>query len=265
MSRPPFALSDDEARQLASRVTSLQATYPYDARNHRPFVRGFMRAVQEVTGQLYSPAIYQRLLAAFAPERRPSTATLAAEKQALASESAVRHVVSANDAADGPAQPAMDSARLHAIVSDAVDAALARSVRPGVPGSSQADFYAARLRDTEQDLLRVRAEAARLAAELAVALQAANSLEQETERTRAALALQADTVDRLTIEVTDHRKFAMQAIEEARGEARVWKERCSALEAQRKLDAQLLETFRQRAYRAGAAIPDMLRQQNKPR
>lgn len=264
MARPPFALSDDQARQLAIRVAILQATYPYDARNHRPFVRAFMRAVQEVTGQLYSPAIYQRLLSAFASERRPSTATLAAEKQALASENAVRPDASAEDAADGVPQAALGPTQLHTIVVDAVDAALARTARLAAGGSSQVDFYAGRLRDTEQALLTVRAEAARLASELAVARQAATGLEQEANRMREALARQVDTVDKLVIEVTDHRKFAMQSIEEARGEARVWKERCAALEAQRKLDAQLLETFRQQAYRAGGAIPDVLRQ-NKPR
>lgn len=93
---------------------------------------------------------------------------------------------------------------------------------------------------------------------------AATSLEQEADRMREAFARQADTVDKLVIEVADHRKFAMQSIDEARGKSRVWKERYAALEEQRKLDVQLLETFRQQAYRAGGAIHDVLRQ-NKPR
>jgi len=264
MARPPFTLSDDQARQLAVRVAALQATYPYDSRNHRPFVRGFMRAVQEVTGQLYSPAIYQRLLSAFASERRPSTATLAAEKQVLANEEAIRPVESAGDAEDGFARPVIGPSQLHAIVSDAVDAALSRTGRLAATSSSQVDFYASRLRQTEQELMTVRAEAARLVTELAVARMAATNLEQEADRLREAFARQVDTVDKLVIEVTDHRKFAMQSIDEARGESRVWKERCAALEEQRKLDAQLLETFRQQSYRAGGAIPDVLRQ-NKPR
>ena len=264
MSRPSFSLTDDQARLLASRVTALQATYPYDPRNHRPFVRGFMRAVQEATGQLYSPAIYQRLLSAFAPERRPSTATLAAEKQALAIEGVSHSAPAAGDVTEGPQHPAVGPVQLHAIVSDAIDAALARSSRFSAAGSSQVDFYASRLRDTEQELLTVRAEAARLVAELMAARQAAVGLEEETGRMREVVAQQAGAVEKLVIEVTDHRKFAMHAIEEARGESRVWKDRCIALEGQRKLDAQLLETFRQQAYRAGAAIPDVLRQ-NKPR
>lgn len=37
----------------------------------------------------------------------------------------------------------------------------------------------------------------------------------------------------------------------------------SPLEAQRQLDARLMETFRQLAYQRGAAIPDSLRQ-DKP-
>lgn len=264
MARPTFSLTDDQARLLASRVAALQATYPYDSRNHRPFVRGFLRAVQEATGQLYSPAIYQRLLAAFAPERRPSTATLAAEKQALALEDVFHPKQDVGNATESVQQSAVSSTQLHAVVSDAVDAALVRSARFGAAGSSQADFYAARLHDTEQELLAARAHAAQLAAELMAARQAVSSLEQETERMRAVLTQQANAVEKLGTEVTDHRKFAMQAIEESRGEARVWKERCVVLEGQRKMDAHLLETFRQKAYLAGAAIPEALLQ-NKPR
>jgi hypothetical protein len=264
MARPSFSLTDDQARLLASRVAALQGTYPYDSRNHRPFVRGFLRAVQEATGQLYSPAIYQRLLAAFAPERRPSTATLAAEKQALALEDVFHPEQGAGNATESVQQPAVSPTQLHAIVSDAVDAALVRSARFGAVGSSQVDFYAAKLRDTEQELLAVRAQAAQLAAELMAARQAVSSLEQETERMRAVVAQQANAVEKMGSEITDHRKFAMQAIEESRGETRVWKERCVILEGQRKMDAQLLETFRQKAYRAGATIPEELLQ-NKPR
>lgn len=121
MARAPFSLSDDQARQLAICVATLQATYPYDGRNHRPFVRGFMRAVQEVTAHLYSPAIYQRLLSAFASERRPSTATLAAEKQVLANKEVIQTVIGAEDTADGLPRSVLGPSQLHAIVSDAVD------------------------------------------------------------------------------------------------------------------------------------------------
>jgi hypothetical protein len=265
MPRPPFALTDAQARLLANRVAALQVTYPFDPRNHRPFVRAFLRAVLEATGKLYSPAIYQRLLAAFAPDRRPSTATLAAEKDALAAEEAARPAVAVAGAApaDPRSAPALDAVQLHAIVSDAIDAALARAGRFASGGAAQADFYATRLRETEQELLSVRAEAARLAAELAVARQSVLQHQQEAVGLQQTLARQGEAVTKLTNEVADSRKFALQAIDESRAEARVWKERSVALEAQRQMDARLLETFRQHAYRAGAAIPDVLRQEKR--
>lgn len=220
-----------------------------------------MRAVQEATGKLYSPAIYQRLLAAFAPERRPSTATLAAEKDALANEEAVRPALLAAAPSQQSAEHALALPQIHAIVSDAVDAALARASRFGAGGTAQTDFYAARLREAEAELLAIRAEAARLAAELSVARELAALRERELNRSQELLAGQAEAVTKLTGEVADMRKFALQVIDEARGEARVWKERSVVLEAKRQMDARLLETFRQHAYRAGASIPDVLLQE----
>lgn len=78
------------------------------------------------------------------------------------------------------------------------------------------------------------------------------------------LTQQAEVVTKMTNGVADMRKFALLAIDEARGETRVWKARSAALDGQRQMDARLLEAFRQEAYRAGAAIPDLLRQE-KPR
>lgn len=262
MPRPPFALTDDQARMITLRVANLQATFPLDPRNHRPFLRGFMRAVHEATGKFYSPAIYRRLLAAFAPERRPSTATLELEKQTLLAMAPEPTVVGAPT--DNPINPGVDANQLLLLVSDAVSAAIARSGNFGATNGSQLAFYEARLRESELALLAVRAEAARLAGELAVARQAVTMHEQECEKARTSLDIQSASVAKLTAEVSDMRRFALQSIEEARGESRAWKERCAALEAQRQADARLLETFRQHAYRLGAAIPDILKQE-KPR
>jgi hypothetical protein len=49
------------------------------------------------------------------------------------------------------------------------------------------------------------------------------------------------------------------AIDDARGETPTWKERAAYLEGQRLLDSGLLETSRQKAYRGGADIPDLLK------
>lgn len=262
MPRPSFALSDDQARLLSARVAQLQASYPLDRRNHRPFVRAFLRAVQESTGQLYSPAIYQRLLRAYAPERRPSTATLAAEKQLLATEVSMR---------PGPVdseipRPVTDTfAQFYALIADAIDAALSKAARlPAQGGQTQSNFYAARLDEAERQLGLARAECARMGAELAAALQSARQYAGEAERATSALERQTAAVAALTGELADMRKFALQSIDEARGEARVWKERSMALEAQRQMDARLMESFRRQAYRQGAAIPDELtRDKNK--
>jgi len=261
MGRPTFTLTDDQARQLAAQVAALDSTYPLDRGNHRPFVRGFLRAVLDATGRLHSEAIYRRLLGAFAPERKPSTATIGAEKQALAAELATRPALAAVASAQAVAPDTALPLQLHAIVSDAVDAALARGARYGGGQSFQSDFYAARLQDAERELQALRAEAARLAAELALARQAAALHEQEAQRARSSLASQSDTIAKLCSEVADSRKFALQAIDEARGETRIWKERSTTLEAKRQVDARLLETFRRQAYRAGAPIPDALREE----
>ncbi|MES2350543.1 MAG: hypothetical protein V4641_23480 [Pseudomonadota bacterium] len=254
-------MTDDQARVLAQRVDALQAAYPFDPRNHRPFVRAFLRAVRDATGRVYSPAIYQRLLAAFAPERRPSTATLATEKQALAGE-AMHSVTRAGygETVEALAPQTVDVEQLRLVVTDAIDAGILRFARSAGGNGGQLAFYSARLSEAEQQLLDVREQAARLATDLALARQLADQHERDAQRTGAALTLQADAVAKLTAEVTEMRLFALRSIDEARGEARVWKERSVVLEAQRQLDARLLETFRQKAYRAGAEIPDLLRQ-----
>ena len=80
MSRPAFSLSDPEARQLAQLADALHKRHPHNPRDHRQYIRGLMRAVHTATGRVYSPAIYRRLLAVYAPDRRPSTATPGAGK-----------------------------------------------------------------------------------------------------------------------------------------------------------------------------------------
>lgn len=260
MSRPAFALTDSQARAISIRTAELQITYPLDQRNHRPFVRAFLRAVQQATGNLYSPAIYQRLLKAYAPDRRPSTATLASEKQALALESVVQQTAeAATDGTRVASQTAENLSTIQAAVIQAVEACLARTAR----GTSHADmaqtsFYAARLREAEVQLRDVRAECVRLTSELGVANESRRQYAEQAAGSTAALTDQIAAVAMLTGEVSDIRKFALSSIDEARGEARTWKERCIAVETQRQRDVFLLETFRQQAYRNGASIPAAL-------
>jgi hypothetical protein len=257
MSRPAFSLSDGEARLLVQQLGDLNLRHPVDQRDHRPFVRGFLRAVHAATGKTFSPAIYRRLLNAYAPERRPSTATLALEKEALAIELARSEQA-------GAELGALPSENLTELVRRAVLDALGSQVplRPGAGDSyaaAQCDFLQARLLEAENAVKEARAYAARLAADLQAAREVALCNQIELEAARSTIFEQAQAVGRLTAAVDDARAFAMKAIDEARGETRAWKERCAHTEGLLKQEAVMLETFRQLAYQKGAAIPPALR------
>lgn len=257
MSRPAFSLSDGEARLLVRQLDELRDRHPVDQRDHRPFVRGFIRAVHGATGKTFSPAIYRRLLNAYAPERRPSTATLALEKEALAIELA-RGTQAAGELAAIPTE------NLTELVRRAVADALGNPMplRPGAGDSyaaAQCDFLQARLIEAENAVQEARSNAARLAADLQAAREVARCNQEELGAARSIIAEQAQAIGRLTAAVDDARTFAMKAIDEARGETRAWKERCAHTEGLLKQEAVMLETFRQLAYQKGAAIPPALR------
>lgn len=265
MTRPPLKLQDDEARVLLARLALIENSHPLDQRDHRPFVRAFMRAVHEATGKTFSPAIYRRLLAVYAPERRPSTSTLAIEKELLCDELALER--------DGAAQAAaLDAPRLGEAIRAAVTDAMgehampARQAGAGIAGPD-AVFWRDRAAETEQALADARAQAARLAGELLVAQASATLLATELEAARNTLNQQAASIGKLAAETEESRRFTMCAIDEARGETRAWRERCQVIEAQAAAKARddniLLETFRQLAYQRGAAIPPMLQKGSK--
>jgi hypothetical protein len=261
MTRPAFKLSDAEARVLVARLPAITAEYPLDQRGHRPFVRAFIRLVYDATGKTYSPAIYRRLLDAYAPDRRPSTATLAVEKELLADE-----LVRERDGAAELAQA--EAPQLATLIRSAVSEAVGE--RPSYPyhatdavtGPDTA-YWRERVTDAERALTEAQAQAARLAGELLAANAAADILRAELAATRQALHNQGEHIARLADAVEESRRFSMRAIDEARGEARAWRERCAATEAQAAARARedniLLETFRQLAYQRGATIPPMLR------
>lgn len=266
MSRPAFSLTDAQARALSARTAELQALFPLDPRNHRPFVRAFLRAVQEITGKLYSPSIYHRLLSAYAQGRRPSTSTLAAEKEALANEiSSMPTAASISDEYSAAPRQFENSGALRAVVAEVVESALLRITRGTAQGDlAQINFYASRLREAEVQVRDLRVSCARLTAELEVAHQAIQMQAEEAEDSAQVLSQHLATVAKLTVELADIRTFALQSIDDARGEARSWKERCSTIEAQRQKDLLLLETFRQQAYRHGASIPPALSKDKLP-
>lgn len=264
MTRPPFKLADDEARVLIAQLQAVEAAHPLDQRDHRPFVRAFMRAVYAATNKTFSPAIYRRLLAAYAPERRPSTSTLAIEKERLCEELALERG-GADEAA------ALDAPRLAALIRSSVVEVMGerpvRRVNSAPEAGADVAFWRERVADLERTAADAQAQAARLAGELLAERAIAEVLRGELAAARQALEAQVTQVGKLAGELEESRRFTMRAIDEARGETRAWRERCAVIETQAATRARedniLLETFRQLAYQRGAAIPATLQKGQK--
>jgi hypothetical protein len=261
MSRPALLpLPDEQAALLVRALQPLLIDYPAGGRDHRPFVREFIRAAHTATGRTFSAPIYRKLLAAYAPGRSPSTDTLAAEKRAF-------DASLADEAVAGRALDAETGVVLGAVVERAVGMALARQGRaPHADAAgehhpyrqAQLDFLQARLGETEQMLADVRTQAARLAAELQAAQAVRAVLEGQVGAANALALEQAKRLEQLTVELAGMRKFAMTAIDSARGETRAQQERAAHLDALLKMEKEHTEVFRRLAYRSGAPIPHEL-------
>jgi uncharacterized ParB-like nuclease family protein len=232
MSRPPFSLSDDQARELLQGVAPLLERYPLDPRDHRPFLRAFLRVVHDVTGKLYGPDIYRRLLRAYAPGRNPSTPTIASERDALEREltaDAPAATVSARPGLFSPTAPAPDAALIRAIFTESMPQFARLAVQAG--RDTQVEYLQARLRDAERATSEVKAAAARLAAQLQEQKGRAALLACELETSHASLAAQQQVVASLTEELKGQRLFAMQSIDTARAEMRMSKDRTAELQS----------------------------------
>lgn len=232
MSRPPFSLSDDQARELVQRVTPLLDRFPVDPRDHRPFLRAFIHAVHAVTHKLYGPDIYRRLLRAYAPGRNPSTPTIASERDALE-----RELVAVAPAAAPPAgpvpfsatAPAPDAVLIRAIFTESMPQFARLAAQAG--RDTQVDYLNTRLREAERATSDAKAQAARLAGELQAQVARADLLACELEASQAALLQQRETVASLTEELKGQRLFAMQSIDSARAEMRMSKDRTAELQS----------------------------------
>lgn len=260
MARPTFSLSDDEARQLVRELGDIEARCPVNPRDHRRYVREFIRLIYKITGKNYSPAIYRRLLSAYAPQRKPSTATLALEKERF-----VKELEAAPAAVGGETSTVSQGhgGNLLSEIRQALDD-LASVRTPG--GASQAvsylkaqcDFLQQRLSHSEKQMAETKECAHQAEAQRQVlAAQALHDREQ-IDSLRAAGAAMTTQLAKMSAAIDDARQFALLAIDEARGETRAWKERCAAAEAQYKEQVSLTETFRRLAYRQGADIPPAL-------
>lgn len=250
MSRPPFALTDDQARILSLRVPELERLYPLSTKNHRPFVRAFVQAVWEATGKGFSPRIYRRLLNAYAPQRRPSTATLSAERDRL---DAILTTRSSPDVVppDGTAipvglRPADLAAQVRLAVAGALEDSAAAHSAPPPRDASQLDYFMGRLHDTEAELRQVRHHAADLLAALAASRARQETMQGELASLKDLIRAQGESIAQLVKSADEHRKFALIAIEESRGETRIWKARVAELELSRAKDEQTMESLRRR-------------------
>lgn len=261
MAKPSFKLTDQQAAILVREVVDVSARHPDDSvRGHRPFVRDFIRAVHHATGKTFSPAIYRRLLDAYAPTRRPSTTTLAQEKKALEDELAL-------EARAGRQVEQASGDELALVIERAIENALGRdmparagqSVQVDLLTAAQRDFLQERLGETERALETARAHAARLAAELQAAQAVRDSLATQLSAANAAAEQQGQRVDALTKGLESNRAFAMRAIDGVRGETRAWQEKYAKSQEDLQRTKQHLEYFRQIAYQRGAAIPPDLR------
>ncbi len=260
MARPSFSLSDEEARHLVRKLSGIEARCPVDPRDHRRYVREFIRLIHKITGKTYSPAIYRRLLTAYAPARKPSTATLALEKERFVKE--LEAAPALIDTEQNPASAGQGGNLLAEIRQALEDLAAYRA--PGGAShadgylKAQCDFLQQRLSHSEKQFSETKDCAHQLEAQRQVlAAQALHDREQ-IDSLRAAGAAMTAELAKLSAAVDDARQFALLAIDEARGETRAWKERCAAAEAQYKEQVSLTETFRRLAYRQGADIPPAL-------
>ena len=238
MARPRFSLTDHQARQVAEQISRLREQYPFDPHNHRAFSGAFIRAIYDITGKLYGPVTYRRLMEAYVPDRNPSTTTLADERRqleralAIATSSRQRESHAVNDVAD------MSSARLHVFPDsgDQVRAALADflpQVRQLVNDSgrqSEFEFLIARLADTEQRWSAAQAQAAQLAADFQKHSAVTALLQEQLHVSQASHAREQLLVKQMAEELTGQRLFALQAIEASRAETRLIKERVQQLE-----------------------------------
>lgn len=264
MSRPPFKITDAQAEILSRRMMTIEADFPVDKNDHRPFVREFIHAVHDATGKVYSPKILRNLIEAYAPGRHPSTNTLAAEKKAF-EDTLDKETAAARQVAQAESGPELFDV-LRTLLREELGAR--GSVRAGTFELeklvlAERDFLQAKLTESEQQLGDERVKSARLATELQTARDECANLQAQIAIANAKTTDQQAQIARFAEAIDSNRKFAMTAVDQVRGETRAWQDRCSYLETQLKELKQQMEYFRQMAYARGAPVPESLRQENK--
>jgi hypothetical protein len=264
MPRPTFSLSDDEARQLVAEIADIEQRCPFSPRDHRQFVREFIKSMHGITGKAFSPTIYRRVLAAYAPARRPSTVTLALEKERFVKQLEQKPAsIAAQVSETSPANMLLSDIR------EMLDDMIVRPItRGGTSADSylqaQCDFLQQRLSQSEQQLAAAKAAATRADAQCQVLGAQLHDARGQIANLQASGAAMHGQLGNLSRSIDEARQFALLAIDDARGETRAWRERFQASESQLNAQISITETFRRLAYRQGAEIPPALQQSAKP-
>lgn len=259
MSRPAFKLSDDQGRQLVAAILPLQVRHPIDARSHRPFLADFLRAVFDVTGKTHSPAIYRRLLGAYAPGRNPSTNTIVLEKNALEQELAQSTVNRAVDHTElGDESGSWSPSDIKAAVRQALEPylqLLAQQASENAPVQHDAyyTYMAGRLSESDAALADARTTAARLAADLQEARATIEHYQSHLAVAESAFEKQMIAQSKVADELADMRKFAMMSIEGARGEARELRDQVRQVQLDLKRRDNELDALRRAGYHQAVA------------
>lgn len=201
----------------------------------------------------------------YAPQRRPSTTTLAHEKDLLVDELKREQA--------GSAELAKSSAPdLAVLVRLAVIEAIGQAPAPrqvtsasSVGDGAATAIWKERALELERLVKEAHQLAGRQAGELEAGQQTISALREDLAQSKQLLAAQTTQLERLAGTIEDARLLYLRAVDDARGETRSWRERCAGVEAaaraKAKEDQLLLETFRQLAYQRGAAIPAALRKE----
>lgn len=252
-------------------VPPLRDKYPPGGPSNRAFVHEFIKAVHTATGRTFSPAIYRRLLNTYAPDRKPSTNTLALEKEAVERELSggpLAPLRMASPVIESYAQPLGDVAD---VVRRAVEDTLTlqlRRIADALTGDLKMaqDHIAdlgARLAGSDRALAEARVKAARLASELHASQEREAIIRKQLREAEVIATTQgqahAAALEAVNRELAEIRKFAMRSIDDVRGETRVERDRRAQLEELLKRNERLMEVFRQAAYQRGGAIPAELR------
>jgi hypothetical protein len=264
MARPTFSLSDDEARRLVSELADIEKRCPFSPRDHRQFVREFIKSIYGITGKAFSPTIYRRILAAYAPARRPSTATLALEKERF-----VKQLEQRSESITVPVgEPIPSDALLWEIRELLGDLVLRTATRGGGSTDSylqaQCDFLQRHLSQSEQQLAEAKGIASAADAHRQVLEAQLSDARGQIASLQSTGAAMHEQLGNLSRSIDEARQFALLAIDDARGETRAWRERFQATEHQLNAQVSITETFRRLAYRQGADVPPALQQTGKP-